>query len=131
MFFWGRFWFSPYRFFYPRLGFNGALAKTAGADFSSIIFQQILYGLVGLVGLYFFAFKIDYKILRRFAFPLLLFGLVVSSLVFLPKVGFSHGGASRWISVGPFFFQPSEFLKLGLIVYAAAWISSKKKYRRF
>ena len=105
----------------------GLLARTAGADFSTIIFQQIIYGLVGCVGLYFFAFKIDYKILRRFAFPLLIFGLVITSLVFLPKVGFSHGGASRWISVGPFFFQPSEFLKLGIIVYLAAWISSKKR----
>ena len=105
----------------------GLLARTAGADFSTIIFQQIIYGLIGCVGLYFFAFKIDYKILRRFAFPLLIFGLVITSLVFLPKVGFSHGGASRWISVGPFFFQPSEFLKLGIIVYLAAWISSKKR----
>ena len=105
----------------------GLLTRTAGADFSSIIFQQIIYGLVGCIGLYFFAFKFDYKILRRFAFPLLIFGLIITSLVFLPKLGFSHGGASRWISVGPFFFQPSEFLKLGLIVYAAAWLSSKKR----
>lgn len=105
----------------------GLLARTAGADFSTIIFQQIIYGLIGCIGLYFFAFKIDYRLLRRFAFPLLLFGLTVSSLVFLPNVGFSHGGASRWISVGPFFFQPSEFLKLGIIVYLAAWISSKKR----
>mgnify|MGYP001594474262 CR=1 FL=1 len=105
----------------------GLLARTAGADFSTIIFQQIIYGLVGCIGLYFFAFKFDYKILRRLAFPLLVFGLIAASLVFLPKIGFSHGGASRWISIGPFFFQPSEFLKLGLIVYAAAWISSKKR----
>ncbi|MEK9161256.1 MAG: FtsW/RodA/SpoVE family cell cycle protein, partial [Patescibacteria group bacterium] len=105
----------------------GLLARTAGADFSTIIFQQIIYGFVGCIGLYFFAFKFDYKILRRFAFPLLVFGLIAASLVFLPKIGFSHGGASRWISIGPFFFQPSEFLKLGLIVYAAAWISSKKR----
>ena len=105
----------------------GLLARTAGADFSSIIFQQIIYGLVGCIGLYLFAFKFDYKILRRFAFPLLVFGLIIASLVFLPKVGFSHGGASRWIKVGPLFFQPSEFLKLGLIVYIAAWISSKKR----
>ena len=105
----------------------GLLARTAGADFSSIIFQQIIYGLVGCIGLYLFAFKFDYKILRRFAFPLLVFGLIIASLVFLPKLGFSHGGASRWIKVGPLFFQPSEFLKLGLIVYAAAWLSSKKR----
>ena len=105
----------------------GLLVKTAGADFYSIIFQQIIYGLIGCVGLYFFTFKIDYKILRKFALLLFIFGLIIASSVFLPKIGFSHGGASRWISVGPFFFQPSEFLKLGIIIYIAAWISSRKR----
>lgn len=105
----------------------GLIARTNGADFSSVVFYQILYGLIGCVGLYFFAFKVDYHLLKKFALPVFLFGLVASSLVFLPNVGFNYGGASRWISVGPIFFQPSEFLKLGLIIYLAAWISSKKK----
>lgn len=121
------FGFLLFGFFVLASASMGLLARTAGADFSTIIFQQIIYGLAGCIGLYFFAFKVDYKLLRRFAFPLLIFGLIITSLVFLPKVGFSHGGASRWISVGPFFFQPSEFLKLGIIVYLAAWISSKKR----
>ena len=119
--------FLLFGFFILASASMGLLARTAGADFSTIIFRQIIYGLVGCIGLYFFAFKLDYKILRRFAFPLLIFGLIIASLVFLPETGFSHGGASRWISVGPFFFQPSEFLKLGIIVYVAAWISSKKR----
>ena len=105
----------------------GLLARATGADFSSTIFYQILYGVVGCVGLYFFAFKLDYHLLKRFALPLFLFGLIASSLVFLPGIGFNHGGASRWINAGPIFFQPSEFLKLGLVIYLAAWISSKRK----
>ena len=105
----------------------GLLTRTTGADFYSIIFQQVVFGLVGCIGLYFFAFKIDYKILLKLAFPFLLFGLIITSLVFLPDIGLSHGGASRWIKIGSFSFQPSEFLKLGLIVYVAAWISSKKR----
>lgn len=105
----------------------GLIARKNGADFSSVVFNQILYGLFGCVGLYFFAFKIDYHLLRKFALPFFLFGLIASSLVFLPSIGFNHGGANRWISAGPVFFQPSEFLKLGLVVYLAAWIASKKK----
>lgn len=105
----------------------GLISRTTGADFSSVVFHQILYGLLGCVGLYFFAFKIDYRLLKKFALPLFLFGLIASSLVFLPNIGFNHGGANRWISIGPIFFQPSEFLKLGLVIYLAAWISSKKK----
>ncbi|MEK9161154.1 MAG: putative peptidoglycan glycosyltransferase FtsW [Patescibacteria group bacterium] len=105
----------------------GLLAKKNGADFSSVVFYQVLYSLVGCVGLYIFAFKVDYHLLKKFALPLFLFGLIASVLVFLPGIGFSHGGASRWINIGSIFFQPSEFLKLGLVVYLAAWISSRKK----
>jgi len=105
----------------------GLLARTTGADFSSVIFNQILYGMVGCIGLYIFTFKVNYHLLERFALPLFLFGLIASALVFLPGIGFNHGGASRWINIGPIFFQPSEFLKLGLVIYLATWISSKKK----
>ena len=113
MFFWGRFLAFCLSVFILASASMGLLARTAGADFSTIIFQQIIYGLIGCVGLYFFAFKIDYKILRRFAFPLLIFGLVITSLVFCPKVGFSHGGASRWISVGPFFLPTVGIFETG------------------
>ena len=123
--------FLLFGFFILASASMGLLARTAGADFSTIIFRQIIYGLVGCIGLYFFAFKLDYKILRRFAFPLLIFGLIIASLVFLPETGFSHGGASRWISVGPFFFQPSEFFEAGNHRLCRGLISSKKKHRRF
>ena len=75
MFFWERFLvFYCSVFFVLASASMGLLARTAGADFSAIIFQQIIFGLVGCIGLYFFAFKVDYKILRRFAFPLLFSG---------------------------------------------------------
>ena len=70
----------------------GLLAKKNGADFSSVVFYQVLYGLVGCIGLYIFAFKADYHLLKKFALPLFLFGLIASVLVFLPGIGFSHGG---------------------------------------
>ena len=81
VFLWTVFVFLLIGFFILASASMGLLARTAGVDFSSIIFQQIIYGLVGCIGLYFFAFKFDYKILRRFAFPLLIFGLIITSLV--------------------------------------------------
>jgi len=47
-------------------------------------------------------------------------------LVFIPKVGTFLGGAKRWISLGPFAFQPSEFLKLIFIVYLSAWLTKQR-----
>lgn len=105
----------------------GLLIRSGGVNYSDVVLQQVVYGLVGCVLLFIFASKVDYHILAKFSLPMLIIGLVLSSLVFLPQFGFSYGGASRWIKAGPLFFQPSEFLKLALVIYAAAWISSKKR----
>jgi cell division protein FtsW len=61
------------------------------------------------------------------ALPLLAVTLLGLVLVFIPGLGMSHGGAKRWIVLGPIVLQPSEFLKLSFIVYLAAWFSSKGK----
>jgi cell division protein FtsW len=46
-------------------------------------------------------------------------------LVFIPGIGFHHGGANRWIVVGPLNFAPTEIFKLSIIVYLAAWFEKR------
>lgn len=87
--------------------------------------HQIIFGVIPGIILVFFAFKINLDSLRKWA-PLILFGnLILLSLVFLPKIGTTAGGATRWLDLGPISFQPSEFLKLTFILYLATWLSSK------
>ena len=50
---------------------------------------------------------------------------MVSLLVFIPGVGVGAQGATRWIDLGPFTFQPAEFLKLTFILYLATWLASR------
>jgi len=50
-------------------------------------------------------------------------------LVFVPGLGLKFQGASRWIQLGPFSFQPSEMLKLTMILYLAAWLEGKKELK--
>jgi len=70
--------------------------------------------------------KIDYRKLKKFA-PLFLFlSFLMLILVFIPGIGMSFGGAQRWIKIG-LSFQPSEFVKLGVIIYLAAWLSKDKE----
>lgn len=89
------------------------------------LFHQLLYGLLpGLIG-GFIAYKISLRFLKKWALLLVLLNIGVSFLVFLPKIGFSAGGASRWINLGIGSFQPSEFLKITAILYLSAWIASK------
>lgn len=89
------------------------------------LFHQILYGIVPGLILGFLAFRIPLSYLKKWIFPLFLINLIILGLVFIPKIGLQFGGASRWISIGPFSFQPAEFLKITFLLYLAAWISSK------
>ncbi|NOY35603.1 MAG: cell division protein FtsW, partial [bacterium] len=97
------------------------------ANFSSVILKQIGVGIgLGLIFL-FLAYKIHYTKWKKFAVPIFIFSFLLTALVFVPMVGFEHGGAKRWLVFGPVSFQPSEFLKFGFILYLASWISSRKK----
>ncbi len=102
------------------------------AKFTSIIFNQTFLGLfMGLIAC-FIASRINYKIWRKFSFYIFLLSVLTSLLVFVPGVGISHGGASRWIYIFGVSFQPLEFLKIGFIIYFASWISGMKdKIRTF
>ncbi|HNU96939.1 MAG TPA: putative lipid II flippase FtsW [Candidatus Portnoybacteria bacterium] len=90
-------------------------------------FHQLLYG--GLLGIicFFIASKINYKIFKKFSLLFFFISLTLCVLVFVPSLGMKYGGAQRWLSLGPITFQPSELLKLGLIIYLAAFFSKNGK----
>ena len=91
--------------------------------FYSVLIKQLVFGLgLGLVGMY-ILLKINYKFWRKYSFFIFLFSILLTASVFIPNFGWSHGGAQRWIQVGPISFQPVEFLKFGFIIYFAGWLS--------
>jgi cell division protein FtsW len=97
------------------------------AKFTAIIFNQTFLGLfLGLI-VCFITSKVNYRFWRRFSFYIFLLSIVATLLVFIPGIGVSHGGASRWIYVFGFSFQPLEFLKIGFIIYFATWISGMRE----
>lgn len=70
--------------------------------------------------------RIPMDTVKKYTLAIFVTALVLTLAVFIPGIGFSHGGATRWLSIGPFSVQPSEFLKLGSILVAAAWCSAAK-----
>jgi cell division protein FtsW len=98
-----------------------------GAEFGSVVFNQFLLGLVGgAVGLY-AGMRIPYKMWKKYAVPVGVLAIFAMLLVFVPGIGFEHGGAKRWIYLGFTTFQPAEILKFAVVVYVAAWFSSVKR----
>jgi cell division protein FtsW len=103
----------------------GLLARS-GARFGSIVSGQIGMGLIlGSIGCYFIS-RINYKVWGKYAFWILLISIIVTACVFIPGIGFEHGGAKRWIAIGSLTFQPAEFLKFAYILYLSAWIATVK-----
>ena len=103
----------------------GLLAR-GSANYSSVAFSQTVLGLF-LGSLFFlFALRSDYKIWKRNAFYILLVAVILNILLFVPGLGVAHGGALRWLALGPLSFQPAEFLKLAVIIYFAAWSAGVK-----
>jgi cell division protein FtsW len=62
---------------------------------------------------------LDYELLKKIAWPVFVASLVLASLVFIPHVGMQFNGARRWIRLPGATFQPSEIVKIALIIMLA------------
>lgn len=88
-----------------------------GGVASPYVIRQVSWIVLGLVALV-AALSFDYRILNRYGYAL--YALALASLVLVPFIGVSGGGARRWLAVGPLSLQPSEFMKVALVVALAS-----------
>ncbi len=103
---------------------SSAQAYADHHDTAYYLKHQAIYLIAGLI-LAYGAYRIDYRKLRNvapYALLLCLFGLIA---VLVPHVGVVVNGARRWIGGGAVSLQPSEFAKLGLVMYLAAVLSAR------
>ncbi len=90
--------------------------------------RQLAFGATpGLILMYLCA-KIDYHIWQKYAPLLMLLGIGLLVLVLMPGIGFSANGATRWINLQYFLFQPAEFVKLATILYLASWYDKRQQH---
>ncbi|MBT3538965.1 putative lipid II flippase FtsW [Candidatus Parcubacteria bacterium] len=90
--------------------------------------RQLLLGLLPGVILFLIAAKIDYHVWKKYALPIFIAGLILLILPFIPGIGSTHGtGARSWIVLGGNSFQPAEAIKLGMIIFMAAFLSNMGK----
>ena len=106
-----------------------ALYSVAGGSFDPWASRQVMRYCVGLALLFAIAFS-DIRWWLRGAYPLFLLALVLMALV--PLIGVESGGARRWLGVGEMSFQPSEMMKIALVLAIARyyqWLPPEKIWR--
>ncbi|RYL95416.1 stage V sporulation protein E [Sporolactobacillus sp. THM7-4] len=84
--------------------------------------RQLLFAIIGVL-LMFAVMKIDYRNWGSWAKIGMAVCFFLLVLVVIPGVGLVRGGASSWLGVGAFSIQPSEFMKVALIIYLAKYLS--------
>ena len=93
-------------------------------DSYTIVRRQMLWVLLGLP-LAFVASRLSVRWLRRLAYPGYLFSLAL--LVLTAFIGVTVNGNQNWLAIGPAQIQPSEFAKLGLVIWAAHVYANKDR----
>lgn len=91
-----------------------------------LVRHQILFGLLPGIILFLGMIRIPYGRWRKLALPFFAFALLLLILVLIPGIGVKLSGSRSWFGIGSFSFQPSEIVKLALIIYLALWLESRR-----
>lgn len=107
----------------------GLLAR-GNVSLSSVVFNQFLLGLVGGGTLLYCMTLVPYAYFRTYAPHIFAASVLLSACVFIPGLGFSAKGASRWLDLQFVTFQPSEILKVATVMLMASYVATFGKQIR-
>lgn len=101
---------------------SAVIAQETFGDGLFYVKRQLLFAGIGLF-LMFVVMKVDYWRWQRWSQLLLIICFVLLLLVLIPGVGLQRGGARSWLGIGAFSIQPSEFMKLAMILFISRLLS--------
>src|SRR6478735_5271569 len=92
----------------------------------AVVTRQLMWVAIG-IPCAFIASRLPLGAVRRFAWPALLFAIVLLALVRVPGLGVEVNGNKNWLGLGPFVSQPAEIAKLAIVLWAAHIYARKEK----
>ncbi|MEX2462465.1 MAG: stage V sporulation protein E [Paenibacillaceae bacterium] len=104
-----------------------ASAVIAFHDFGDAFYylkRQMIFAVLGIVAMI-ITMNLDYRIWRRAAKPALILGFILLIIVLIPGIGVVRGGARSWLGISSFGIQPSEFIKIVIIIFLAKMLSEE------
>ena len=99
-----------------------SFAESRFGNSTFFVKRQTIYALMGFAAMIFFSF-FDYRLLRNWALPIFGVSYILMFCVFLPVIGKSEKGATRWVDLKIITFQPSDVMKFSIVLILALYFS--------
>jgi cell division protein FtsW len=90
------------------------------------VIHQSIFFIIGIF-LMLILSKVNYKIYYKYANKILFICFILLILVLIPGIGKIRNGARSWFGIGSFGIQPSEFAKIGLIIFVSKYLANNDK----
>jgi cell division protein FtsW len=107
----------------------GVLSGSSGTGTGQFV-RYLIFGALGLAAMHVLSRRGVTVLQRRLVTLLLMVSFALLLLVLVPGFGVQINGARRWFSAGPIQFQPSELMKLALVLYVARYLAEHPKRLR-
>lgn len=104
---------------------SAVLAFHQYGDWYFYLKRQLLFAVLGIVAM-FVTMNTDYYMWKKYANLILIVCFVLLIIVLIPGLGDVRGGARSWLGIGSFGIQPSEFMKMGLIIFLAKMLANEQ-----
>ncbi|NOY63954.1 MAG: putative lipid II flippase FtsW [Nitrospirae bacterium] len=98
-------------------------------EYQFVYLKKHLLTLLISILVMFVSYKMSPDIMKKLAYPLLIFSVLLLLAVFIPGLGLKINGARRWLRLWPSTFQPSEFAKFAMVVFLARYLSETEELR--
>jgi cell division protein FtsW len=106
---------------------SSILAMERFKDAQYFLKKQVFFVFIGM-GAMVLLTKLDYHLLKKWAYPGIGLSVILLLLIFVPYVGIRAGGARRWLNLGLFSFQVTELVKICIILFLAHYLTRKVNY---
>ncbi|MFD2116222.1 stage V sporulation protein E [Paenibacillus yanchengensis] len=105
---------------------SAVLAFNQFGDRFYFVKRQVLFAGLG-IGALLLMMRIHYSTWKKFAPTILIICFVLLVIVLIPGIGVVRGGARSWLGISSFGIQPSEFMKLAMVLFLSKWLSERQQ----
>lgn len=113
------------------VGSSSRVWAEAKFDDSMYFFKrQVLFACIGFFVML-AASKISFLHLRKYSKPIFIACIIALILVLVPGIGVARNGSRSWFGVGSLLIQPSEFFKIGIIIYVSDFLAKRYRIKTF